>query len=73
MTGAQARPRDHLATQLGAPVRVDANRYRPNDQPIVVGDARRIRDEIGWTPEVPIERTLDDLIDYWRGDIAETR
>jgi GDP-4-dehydro-6-deoxy-D-mannose reductase len=54
-------------------VRIDANRYRPSDQPIVVGDAGRIRDEVGWTPAVPIERTLDDLIDYWRRDVAETR
>jgi GDP-4-dehydro-6-deoxy-D-mannose reductase len=54
-------------------VRIDANRYRPSDQPIVVGDGQRIRDEIGWTPVVAIERTLDDLIDYWRRDIAEAR
>jgi GDP-4-dehydro-6-deoxy-D-mannose reductase len=47
-------------------VRIDPDRYRPSDQPIVVGDPQRIRDEIGWTPEVPIERTLDDLMDYWR-------
>ena len=52
-------------------VTVDSSRYRPSDQPIVVGDPGRIRDEIGWTPEVPLERTLDDLIDYWRGSFAE--
>jgi GDP-4-dehydro-6-deoxy-D-mannose reductase len=54
-------------------VRVDPNRYRPSDQPIVVGDPQRIRDETGWMPEVPIERTLDDLMEYWRGRSAETR
>ena len=47
-------------------VRVDPNRYRPNDVPLLLGDPRRIRDELGWTPEIPIERTLDDLLDYWR-------
>lgn len=47
-------------------VKVDAARYRPNDLPVVVGDARRIRDELGWTPEIPLERTVDDLLAYWR-------
>jgi GDP-4-dehydro-6-deoxy-D-mannose reductase len=54
-------------------VRIDPNRYRPSDQPIVLVDSGRIRDEIGWTPEVPLERTLDDLIEYWRGSFAEAR
>jgi hypothetical protein len=24
---------------------------------------------VGWTPEIPIEQTLDDLLDYWRGTL----
>lgn len=54
-------------------VRIDAARYRPSDQPIVVGDPERVRDELGWTPAVPLDRTLDDLIEYWRGRAAATR
>ena len=51
-------------------VRVDADRYRPNDVPLVLGDPTRIEREIGWTAEIPIERTLDDLLEYWRGEMA---
>jgi GDP-4-dehydro-6-deoxy-D-mannose reductase len=47
-------------------VRVDPARYRPNDVPLVVGDARRIRDELGWKPDIPLEQTVDDLLEYWR-------
>jgi GDP-4-dehydro-6-deoxy-D-mannose reductase len=47
-------------------VRVDPARYRPNDTPLLLGDPSRLRDELGWTPEIPIEQTLDDLLDYWR-------
>ena len=47
-------------------VKVDPSRYRPNDTPIVLGDPTRLRDELGWTAEIPLERTLDDLLDYWR-------
>jgi len=47
-------------------IRVDPARYRPNDVPLLVGDPTRIRRELGWTPEISIERTLDDLLEYWR-------
>lgn len=47
-------------------VRIDPSRYRPSDAPVVLGDCRRIRQEIGWRPEIPLERTLSDLLAYWR-------
>jgi GDP-4-dehydro-6-deoxy-D-mannose reductase len=47
-------------------VKTDPARIRPNDVPLVVGDPSRIRDELGWTPRIPLEQTLDDLLDYWR-------
>lgn len=48
-------------------VKVDPTRMRPNDLPLLVGDPSRTRDEIGWTPSIPIEQTVDDLLEYWRG------
>jgi GDP-4-dehydro-6-deoxy-D-mannose reductase len=47
-------------------VRADSSRMRPSDNPVVVGDNRRIRAEVGWTPQIPIQQTLADLLDYWR-------
>jgi GDP-4-dehydro-6-deoxy-D-mannose reductase len=47
-------------------VRVDPARYRPNDLPVLVGDPSRIRDELGWSPQIPVEQTVDDLLEYWR-------
>jgi GDP-4-dehydro-6-deoxy-D-mannose reductase len=66
---------DMLLSRARVPidVRIDPDRYRPSDQPIVVGAPERIRDELGWTPEVPLERTLDDLMAYWRGRFVEAR
>jgi GDP-4-dehydro-6-deoxy-D-mannose reductase len=51
-------------------VRVDTDRYRPNDMPLLVGDPSRIQREVGWKAEIPLERTLDDLLAYWRGQIT---
>jgi GDP-4-dehydro-6-deoxy-D-mannose reductase len=53
-------------------IRVDAARLRPNDLPVLVGDPSRIRDELGWTPTIPLEQTLDDLLAYWRAATRAT-
>jgi GDP-4-dehydro-6-deoxy-D-mannose reductase len=50
-------------------IRTDPALLRPNDTPIVLGDARRLREETGWTPRIPMEQTLADLLTYWRGAI----
>src|SRR5436190_52155 len=47
-------------------VRVDPSRLRPNDVPVLAGNPARIRDEIGWVPEIGLDRTLDSILDYWR-------
>jgi GDP-4-dehydro-6-deoxy-D-mannose reductase len=47
-------------------VTIDPVRLRPNDTPLLVGDPARLRDELGWTPAIPIDQTLDDLLEYWR-------
>jgi len=59
---------DRLIARARVPVtvKVDPARYRPNDTPLLVGDPARLRDELGWTPQIPIEQTLDDLLEYWR-------
>jgi GDP-4-dehydro-6-deoxy-D-mannose reductase len=52
-------------------VKVDPARYRPNDLPLVLGDPTRLSAELGWTPEIPLERTADDLLAFWRSHIVE--
>ena len=47
-------------------VKTDPTRYRPVDTPVVVGDPNRLRGELGWAPSIPLDRTLDDLLEYWR-------
>jgi GDP-4-dehydro-6-deoxy-D-mannose reductase len=70
-SGRAYRVRDLLDILLSlARVRVrvetDPARLRPSDTPIVIGSRDRITRETGWQPEIPIERTLADLLDYWR-------
>jgi len=51
-------------------VEVDSSRFRPSDNPLLLGDGSRIAAETGWSPEIPIERTLQDLLDYWRREVS---
>jgi GDP-4-dehydro-6-deoxy-D-mannose reductase len=59
---------DMLLARARVPIeiKIDPARYRPNDLPLLVGDPGRLRDELGWQPEVPLSRTIDDLLEYWR-------
>ena len=43
---------------------VDSARVRPVDTPVSVGDASLLRDTTGWSPEVPLERSLRDLYEW---------
>jgi GDP-4-dehydro-6-deoxy-D-mannose reductase len=54
----------HSSVQVD--VRVDPDKLRPIDQPLVLGSFERLARETGWQPEIPMDRTLADLLDYWR-------
>jgi GDP-4-dehydro-6-deoxy-D-mannose reductase len=59
---------DRLLARARVPIEVktDPARLRPNDTPLLLGDPTRLRDELGWTPAIPLDQTLDDLLAYWR-------
>ena len=51
-------------------VRTDPARLRPNDMPLLVGDPSRIASELGWRPSIPLEKTLHDVLEYWRRELT---
>jgi GDP-4-dehydro-6-deoxy-D-mannose reductase len=52
-------------------VKHDPARMRPADIPILVGDTTRFRAKTGWQPEIPLEQTLQDVLDDWRERVRE--
>ncbi len=54
---------------LEVEVREDPERLRPSDVPILLGDSSKFRRATGWEPKIPYERTLRDMLDYWRAEI----
>jgi GDP-4-dehydro-6-deoxy-D-mannose reductase len=47
-------------------VEIDTSRFRPIDVPEIVCDSRKFHKLTGWTPEIPFEKTLQEILDYWR-------
>ena len=47
-------------------IRQDPARLRPSDVPILRGSAEKIEKAVGWRPTIALEKTLTDLLDYWR-------
>lgn len=47
-------------------VRQDPARLRPSDVPILLGNCSKFRKATGWKPEIPFEKTMEDLLNYWR-------
>jgi GDP-4-dehydro-6-deoxy-D-mannose reductase len=47
----------------------DPSRIRPSDVPILIGDNTKFVKRTGWRPEIPFEKTLKDLLGYWRDNI----
>ncbi|MDD5292602.1 MAG: GDP-mannose 4,6-dehydratase [Candidatus Omnitrophica bacterium] len=53
-------------TDMDISVKKNANRLRPSDVEILIGDSSKFRKQTGWKPQIPLEKTLLDLLNYWR-------
>jgi GDP-4-dehydro-6-deoxy-D-mannose reductase len=59
----------HSAAQIQ--VEPDPERRRPSDIPRVVCDYHKLHLCTGWTPSLPFEQSLSDILDYWRAETAQ--
>lgn len=53
-------------TNKDVEVKQDPSRMRPSDVEVLQGDCSKFKKQTGWNPEIPFERTMMDLLDYWR-------
>lgn len=65
---------DHLQAATALPIRteVDPSRLRPAEAEVLYGSAARLREATGWSPQIPLERTLADLLGWWRERLTAT-
>ena len=47
-------------------VETDVNKLRPVDVPIIEADISKLQACISWKPEIPLDQTLLETLNYWR-------
>lgn len=55
-----------LSTAKDIKIEQDPERMRPSDVQILKGDYTEFNKATGWEPKIPFEKTLEDLLNYWR-------
>ncbi len=55
---------DMIADELDMKIdnTVNPDFVRPNDNRVMIGDYSKIRDELGWEPEISFEKTISDIV-----------
>ena len=53
-------------------VRQDPKFLRPAEVDLLIGDASKARDTLGWTPEVDLDTGLRRLVEWWRSERVPT-
>ena len=67
---------DHLlslSTVKDIKIEVDKDRLRPIDADLQVPDTNKFTSHTGWEPEIPFEKTMSDLLEYWRNRVNSDR
>jgi len=59
----------NLSTRKDIKIKVDPARLRPSDVTLQIPDTSKFRNETGWKPEVPFDKTLENLLNYWRAKV----
>ena len=47
-------------------IKNDPNRIRPIDADLQVPDTKKFSNHTGWQPKITFEKTMQDLLNYWR-------
>lgn len=58
-----------MSTVKNIKVETDPGRLRPIDADLQVPDTSKFQKHTGWKPEIPFEKTMEDLLNYWRDRI----
>lgn len=55
-----------LTSKKDIKIRQNPERMRPSDVPVLIGDPSKFIKDTGWHQEISFEKTMEDLLNYWR-------
>lgn len=58
-----------LSTNKKIGIETDSSRLRPSDVTLQVPSAEKFHSATGWEPEISLDTTLKDILDYWRARV----
>jgi len=66
---------ERLVSLANSPMQLEADPelQRPVETPVLRGDPTRLNEATGWTPEIPLETTLHDILDEYRIAVVDQR
>ena len=50
-------------------VEVDPKLIRPSDVTLQIPSSDKFKKETGWEPKIPVEKTFEDILQYWRDEL----
>lgn len=53
-------------SEIKVEIKQDPTRMRPSDVETLLGDCSKFKKKTGWKAEIPFEKTMKDLLNYWR-------
>jgi len=57
-------------SKIKCKVRVDPKLLRPSDVTLQIPCIDKFSKDTGWEPQIPLEKTLEDLLSYWRQELS---
>tara|TARA_R100000005_G_C4992055_1_gene199285 strand:- start:1341 stop:2348 length:1008 start_codon:yes stop_codon:yes gene_type:complete len=67
---------DHLisiSTRDDIEIEVEGERLRPIDADLQIPDTKKFKEHTGWEPKISFDKTMLDLLNFWRGRVESGR
>ena len=58
------------AARVSLDIEIDPTLLRVTDEPLIFGNSSRLIELTGWKQQISIEKTIDDMMNYWRAQLG---
>jgi len=62
-----------LFSKMKFEIKVDPELLRPSDVTLQIPCIDKFKNATGWEPEIPLEKTLSDMLAYWRQELSRNQ